>query len=274
MTGNIYDESQDLAGLSAKERQIVSYFSANEMVTVKVKDMILIHPCKRETANQILRRLNEKGWLQRLKRGIYATIPLSSSTSTPVVENGLVLAMDLFKPAFISGWSAAEHWGLTEQIFNSISVVTSSPQRKIDQTLGNCTFRIRTLSKNRFFGTQAVWFGSKSAEIADPSRTLIDILDLPGFGGGMRHTIDIVKKYWTSNFCNPDLLLQYAIRYNKGTVFKRLGFLAEKLNVEVPQEWIEKCQKNITKGVSTLDPSGSKKGEIISKWNLRINTPL
>ncbi len=274
MTVNLHIENQNLAGLSTKERQIVSDFSANEKVTVKVADIILIHPCKRETANQILRRLNKKGWLQRLKRGVYTTVPLSSSTSTPVVENGLVLAMDLFKPAFISGWSAAEHWDLTEQIFNSVSVVTSSPQRKVDQTLGNCTFRMRVLPKSHFFGTKAVWFGSKPVEMADPSRTLIDILDLPGFGGGMRHTIDIIKKYWTSNFCDPDLLLQYAVQYNKGTVFKRLGFLAEKLNAEVSQEWIQKCHRNITKGVSNLDPSGSKKGEIISKWNLRINTPL
>lgn len=274
MADNIYENPRDLAGLSTKERQIVSYFSANEKVTVKVEDIILIHTCKRETANQILRRLNKKGWLQRLKRGVYATVPLSSATPTPVVENGLVLAMDLFKPAFISGWSAAEHWDLTEQIFNSVSVITSSPQRKIDHIIGNCKFRTRVVSKNHFFGLKTVWFGSKSIQIADPSRTIVDILDMPSFGGGMRHTIDVVKQYWTSNFCNPDLLLKYAIQYNKGTVFKRLGFLVESIKAQVSKEWIQTCKENVTKGVSNLDPDGPKKGKIISKWNLRINTPL
>jgi len=274
MTGNISIDTDKLAGLSAQERQFMSYFSANETQTVTVEDILSLQPGKRETANQILRRLSKKGWLQRLKRGIYTLVPLSSSSSTPVVENALLLAMDIFKPAFISGWTAAEHWNLTEQIFNSISVITTTPQRKTEQVLGNCKFRTRTIPKSLFFGAKTVWFGSKSVEIADPSRTLIDILDLPSFGGGARHTVDIFKQYWTSNFRNPELLLEYATRYKKGTLFKRLGFLAEKFDVEVSQEWINTCEKNITKGVSELDPGGSKEGEIVSKWNLRINIPL
>ena len=263
-----------LAGLSIQERKIISTFAANEQTTVGPTDVMAIHPCKRETANRILGRMTQKGWLQRLKHGVYAVVPLSSSIPEPIVEETLALAMDIFRPAFISGWSAAEHWSLTEQIFNSISVVTMIKQRKTTHMIGNVRFRTRTLSKEKFFGQKTVWQGSKAISIADPSRMIIDILDLPRFGGGGRHTLDIVNQYWHSEKCDQNLLLEYALRYKRGTIFKRLGFLAEKLNAPVSEEWYETCRKNLSKGISYLDPDGPEKGRIVSKWNLCINIPL
>jgi len=267
-------KEKELAGLSTQERKIVSHFSALEQNTINADKLIKFHPCKRATANQILRRLSLKGWLQRLKYGEYAIVPLASTTATPAIENTWSLAVDLFKPAYISGWSAAEHWGLTEQIFNSVSVSTILPQRESVQLMGNIKFRTKILKKEHFFGTKKVWFGSKAVEIADPSRMLIDILDLPRFGGGGRHMIDIVRQYWQTDVCKPDLLLEYALRYKRGVVFKRLGFLTELFNAPISKEWLDTCHINISKGISYLDPDGPKKGKIISKWNLKINLPI
>ncbi|MBF0431390.1 MAG: type IV toxin-antitoxin system AbiEi family antitoxin domain-containing protein [Fibrobacteria bacterium] len=115
-------EKQIFAGLSTQERLIISHFTALEQSTINADKLIEFHHCKRATANQILRRLKRKGWLQRLKYGAYAIVPLSATTSAPAIENAWALAMDVFKPAYISGWSAAEHWDLTEQIFNTVSV--------------------------------------------------------------------------------------------------------------------------------------------------------
>jgi len=62
---------------------------------------------------------------------------------------------------------------------------------------------------------------------AAASRLLIDILDAPELGGGGRHTLDVVRAYWRSPHADADSLMQYAVRYGRGTVFKRLGYLAE-----------------------------------------------
>ena len=262
------------AGLSAQERKIISHFAAIEQNIIRSDDLIKLYHFKKKTANQILSRLSRKGWLQRLKRGIYTIVALSSSTPTPAIENLWPILLDIFKPAYISGWSAAEHWGLTEQIFNSISVVTLLPQRKNIQTIGGIKVRTRTIKKDFDFGVKKVWFGSSMVKIADPSRMIIDILDLPRFGGGGMHTIDVVEQYWNSDLCSPDLLLEYALKYNRGAIFKRLGFLAEKLNAPVSKNWIQLCHDHISKGLSNLDPDGAKTGGIVSKWNLRINLLL
>lgn len=267
-------KKHEFAGLSTQERKILSTFAANEQLTISPNDVMAIHPCKRETANRMLSRMTQKGWLQRLKHGVYTVVPLSSSIAEPIVEETLALAMDVFRPAFISGWSAAEHWNLTEQIFNSISVVTMTKQRKTNHMIGNVRFRTRSLSEKRFFGQKTVWQGSKAVEIADPNRMIIDILDLPRFGGGGRHTIDIVNQYYHSEKFDQNILIKYALRYGRGTIFKRLGFLAEEFNAPVSEEWYETCRTNLSKGISFLDPDGPSKGKIVSKWNLYINLPM
>lgn len=263
-----------LLGLSQKERELISLFTANEKVIVKAEDVVEVRQCSRETANKILNRLTHKGWLQRIKRGTYSIVPISSLSPNPMVEESWSLATQIFDPAYISGWSAAEHWDLTEQIFNTISLVTQKPQRKSIQKIGGVKCRVLVKELKYFFGLEKIWFGSNKVQIANPSRLIIDILDKPDFGGGGRHAIDVVREYWASEKSNPEQLLEYAVQYNKGVIFKRLGFLAERFDAPVTTEWIDRCKKSISAGVSSLDPSSPKKGKISSKWNLQINLPI
>lgn len=264
-----------LAGLSAHEREVVSLFAAEEKPSLGVEDLLRLRPEQdRAAAQQTLVRLCRKGWLHRLRRGTYALVPLSSLSATPVVEDAWPLAMDLFNPAFISGWSAAEHWDFTEQVFNTVAVVTTKPQRRVLLDSGGIRYRTRVVTKARFFGATTVWLGSKAVEVADPSRMIIDILDLPSFGGGARHAVDVVRAYWRSDLKNPALLLDYAKRYGRGAVFKRLGFLAETAHASVDEKWLHECREHMSAGVSNLDPDGPPRGKIVSRWRLRINIPI
>jgi predicted transcriptional regulator of viral defense system len=248
--------------------------TADEKVTITVDDILSVSPRSREGACQILSRLHKKGWLRRLRRGVYSVVPLSSMSATPAVEDPWALAMALFGPAFISGWSAAEHWDLTDQIFNTVSIVTAKPQRRADQVIGGVRFRTRSLPAKRFFGSLRIWSNSNPIMMADPSRTLIDILDSPRFGAGGRHVLDVAKAYWRSEHQDPDTLLQYAIRFGRGSVFKRLGFIAEHVNANVTDDWIETCHRHLTAGITRLDPDVPSTGPIATRWMLRINVPL
>lgn len=261
-------------GLSGKEREIISILTAKEKVKISTDDVIDIISCTRSSANQILSRLTKKGWLYRIKRGMYFTVPITSLSSNPIIEDLWPLAVKVFEPAYISGWTAAEHWNFTEQIFNSLSIVTQKRQRKSEQFISRVKIKVKVLKEEYFFGTKNLWFGSNKIQIADPSKLIIDILDMPEFGGGGRHVVDIVKSYWNSDIYNSELLLDYALRFGKGSVIKRIGFLAEYFKANVSKKWLENCQNNISAGISNLDPNSPPKGKILSKWNLRINIPI
>jgi predicted transcriptional regulator of viral defense system len=262
-----------LAGLSAQERHILGALVASEEAVVTADTLQRAQPMSRQTAYQVISRLHRKGWLRRVKRGVYAVVPVEARTPHPPIEAAWPLAMRLFAPCYIAGWSAAEHWGLTEQIFNSVSVVTGRPQRRGTQVLAGITFRTKAIPADRIFGTTTLWFGSNPVDVADPHRLLIDILDSPELGGGGRHTLDIVREYWRSSHHSPETLMAYAKRYARGTVFKRLGFAAESFG-DVGEAWLEECARHVTAGISQLDPAGAKSGRIVSRWRLRINLPV
>jgi predicted transcriptional regulator of viral defense system len=259
-------------GLSGHESEVLRHFTATEASTIRIDDVLTLFPGSRKLGSQILNRMAQKGWLQKIGAGVFRMIPLHATIQAPM-ENPWPVAMDLFKPAFLSGWTAAEHWDLTEQIFNSVSLVTGHPQHPATQTIGGIAFRTKTLPEHRRFGHKSIWTGGGKIEIADPHRLIIDILDDPSFGGGGRHTVDIIREYLRKGECDGSILLDYATRFDKGSVFKRLGFLMEALKAPLGEDWFESCRSHVTKGISELDPGAPKQGRIVSRWNLRINVP-
>lgn len=264
---------KEIRGLSTRERSLLGEFMRKGRVTVTGEDVAKELNISRPLANKILLRLERKGWLQRGRRGSYIFVPLSSLSPETMPEDPWALAMELFAPCFISGFTAAEYWELTEQIFNTIVVYSSRPQRSTTQKLANVIFRIHRIPESGLFGTKKVWRNNIPALIADPHRTLIDVLDYPELGGGGRHMLDIAHAYWKGGKADPGRLLQYAMRLKRGVIFKRLGFTAESWG-DVTQEWLQTCRDHVSAGISKLDPSGSDKGRILTRWRLRINLPL
>src|SRR5262249_55855438 len=88
----------------------------------------------RSEAAKLLARWNEQGWVKRLRRGSYAPVPISAFGQEQVLEDPWIIVPNLFAPAAIGGWSAAEHWGLTEQLFRSTCVLTARPVRQKEIT--------------------------------------------------------------------------------------------------------------------------------------------
>jgi predicted transcriptional regulator of viral defense system len=79
------------------------------------------------------------------------------------------------------------NWGLTEQVFRDIVIITARSVRASKQTVQGTPFRLKQRPAELHFGTQTVWRRRQRVMVSDPSRTVADILDDPGLGGGIRH---------------------------------------------------------------------------------------
>lgn len=260
-------------GLGAIERSALRALAALEQPVISSADVMRATAYDRVSSNLLLSRLARKGWLHRLRRGVYALVPLSSASNTPVLQDPLAAAMELFAPCYVSGWTAAHHWGLTEQLFNSIVVYSARPQRRSEHLIGGITYRVRHVPERAIFGTTRIWSGPTPVEMASVHRTMIDALDVPHMAGGGRQVLDIAAAYWERRDARPDDLLTLAERLGRRTVFKRLGFTAE--NFAVPSSaWVARCQEQMSTGVSLFDPEGPRRGPIVSRWRIRINVPL
>jgi predicted transcriptional regulator of viral defense system len=259
----------ELAGLGKSSRQKLSRLSrAFKDAPFSVAQALPILELNKEQTSRFLTALANHGWAKRLKRGHYFLVPIEASDPEPVADDPWFVAANIFSPCYISGWSAAEHWGFTEQIFKSVYVITSKKLKKRAQTLGGADFVIKTTKTNLIFGSTTVWKGKVKALVADPTKLIIDLLDSPESGGGIGHVIQILKAYLKSTHRSPEKLLKYAIKQSNGAVIKRLGYLLEKL---APEEikTISELKNLISKGYSKLDPNLKSK-KIITRWRIWI----
>lgn len=221
----------------------------------------------RVDAAKLLSRWAAQGWLQRMRRGIYIPVPLESERADSSPEDSWVIAEAAFAPCFISGWSAAEHWGLTEQVFRTLLVSTTRRLRNREPKMGGVGFRLRTVSEKEFFGLKIIWRGRTRVKVSDPSRTIIDLLSDPSLGGGLRSSADMLQNYLASKeYRNIGQLLSYAETFGVGAVFKRLGYLLERFAPE-EREVIARCARSLTKGNAKLDPALPAK-KLVTAWRL------
>src|SRR5262249_44933428 len=149
----------------------------------------------REHAAKLLARWATKGWLSRIKRGLYIPVPLESTTSDIALEHPWAIAEKLFHPCYIGGWSAAEYWGLTEQLFRTLVILTTERPKNRMPVINDTEFLVHTISKLAMFGLKIIWQEKIKVLISDPTRTILDFLIHPKLGGGIRTTTDMLKEY-------------------------------------------------------------------------------
>ena len=162
-----------------------------------------------------LARWTKQGWLRRVGRGAYLPASLDSLGSEHVLDDPWVLVPALFSPAYVGGRAAAQHWDLTEQIFNDVVVFTSNTVREKSQ--------------------------------------IIDMLNDPTIGGGIQQVSDCLAEYFKRPDREDKRLIAYADKLGNGAVFKRLGFLAE--GRDDTSDLLSACAQRLTKGNARLDPT-------------------
>ncbi len=261
--------SNSLSGLKKNNRALLATIvrtAKNNSITVEQVSHIL--KVSRVRAAQILARLTKLGWLSRVRQGLYLPVPLEATSSDVIIEEPWLLAQKLYAPCYIGGWSAAQYWNLTEQIFKTIIVMTTKKVGNRSPVIKNSEFAIRTISNESLFGLSTVWLGSNKVELSDATRTIVDLLNAPKLGGGINSVSEIVTEYLKSEYFKPQLLLEYIDKLGNKTVYKRLGFLL--VNIAPAQtQLILSCKERISKGPSKLDPDVNS-SNFSTYWNLWI----
>src|SRR4030043_2027161 len=261
-----------ISGLGKIDRQRLSETIRRTKGGISVSEAAEVLGVSASDAAKMLARWTNKGWLSRVKRGLYVRGALESLSADIPLEDAWIIAERLFAPCYIGGWSAAEYWDLTEQIFRTIIVMTAKKPRDRNPNFKGTTFLLRTVQKKVMFGLKSVWRKEIKALVSDPTRTIVDVLSDPQLGGGIRSTVDIFRNYLKSENKNMDLLIEYASRLGNGAVFKRLGFLLERFGPNEAQA-IEACRSKLTKGNSKLDPKLAAE-KLITRWRLWLHRSM
>jgi predicted transcriptional regulator of viral defense system len=260
-------------GISAENRALLERLHRELPNAFDIDDAAEVLALDAHHARRLLAYLARRGWLSRVRRGLYVTVPLDTRRPGEWTGDPWVVAERLFSPCYIGGWSACEHWGLTEQTFRTVLVVTAKAIRERSQLIQGTPFRLTRRSEDKHFGLDVVWRGQVRVNISDPSRTIVDLLDDPTLGGGIRSVADVLYEYLVDEYRDDDRLIEYADRLGNRAVFKRLGFLLEHMNLD-GERLSEAALKRRSAGLATLDPSVDNKGQIVRRWGIRANATL
>lgn len=234
---------------------------------VRIEDAVKVLGISRHQAAKSLAGWENRHWLKRLRRGLYAPIPLSLTAKENVLEDPWTLVPELFAPGYIGGATAAHHWDLTEQIFRTVFVYTTRHVRTKKETIQSFSFHLRHIGEDRMFGTSTLWRGRTKILLSDVHRTVVDLFDDPSAGGGIRHVEGCFRSYLQAKEVDLARLLDYTQRLGNGAVFKRLGFLGERLHA--PADFLEVCAQRLTKGNAKLDPT-LPTPRLVKRWRLAV----
>ena len=223
--------------------------------------------CSYKFAKILANSLLRKKWITGIKRGLYLIIPLSAGTKSQYTEHEFVIASCLISPSYIAYWSALNYHRLTEQTPLTVFVVT--PKRIKNRTVLGIRYNFVTVDSRKFFGFNSVRIGAYSTNISNIEKSLVDALDHPEYCGGI---IEIAKCLWNAKEkISLEKIITYSIKMNNGTIFKRLGYLLEKLNFGIDENIVEKIRRRISAGMTSLDPTIGPNGVYNTKWNLMVN---
>jgi predicted transcriptional regulator of viral defense system len=257
------------AGISGRSREQLARLTARGRQIVSVDDAVERLGLARSDAAKILGRWAEQGWLRRVRRGLYIAVPVDVERPDLWTGNPLVIATAVWSPCYFTGWTAGNHWGLTEQVFQTIVVRTSDRVRSPRQTLLDQRYLVGNVAAERMsWGIRSEWLEDTKVNFADEARVIVDVLDDPGIGGGIRHCADMLETYLVEH--DRELLLEYAEELGNAAVVKRLGYLCDVLHL-ADERFLRACEDRLSTGIARLDPGARKGGRRNGRWRVQVN---
>ncbi len=263
---------RDIRTLGDTEARLLLTLASQNKQVFTTADARAIVGGPRHRVNKMLARLSEKRWVCRLRRGLYLILPFEAGVEGTYTVHPFRIVPHLATPHAIAYWTALHYYGYTEQIPGTIFVSTTARRGSTTFTIEELgiTYRFVVLTSRKFFGRRRIWIEGKEVFITDRAKTVVDCLDHPEYCGGIVEAAKGLYEALTREDFPPQSLTEYADRMGNRAIFKRLGYLAELLDLPVGGE-IEHWRRALSAGYTLLDPLAGDHGPYNHRWRLRLN---
>lgn len=259
--------------LSKTESKLILDLEWRGQRTVTHEDLRSALGASDDYARVIAHRLVQKGWLERLRPGLYQLIPADRGREGVPDQNPLAAGAVLVEPYFYSFGTACTHHGFTEQVFAEVYVACRV--RRSAVTIRGKRYVLVTLPENQFFGFEEADVLGQPVMMATRERAVLDALDRPQYAGGIGEVSRIVRK--AASAISWPKLIDLAGRWNESALIQRLGFLLDLHAIEVPKTARKRIlsMKNQRSNV-LVGPRKTWRtsGKLDQTWGVVQNVPL
>ncbi|MFQ5750865.1 MAG: type IV toxin-antitoxin system AbiEi family antitoxin domain-containing protein [bacterium] len=255
-------------GLSKKESFLISSLARENRKIFTAED---VKAMVGDSATRIIHHLVKKKWILKLKRGLYAIVPLEIGVkgAESFAMHSFIIGSKLVEPYYIGYWSALNYYGFSDQIPATTFIATPKAKKKIE--IMHNTYLFVQLGEKKFFGSVNIDVEGEKVRISDENKTIADCLDHPEYCGG----IDEIAKsiFFSKEEMDFRKVRAFTMKMSNMTILKRLGYILEVSGLLGEYKGIfENVQ--LSKGYSLLDPISPKQGSYNDKWGLLINYKL
>ena len=235
--------------ISKRESQLITNIERRDMVVFTPTDIRRFLNLSGVNASRIIQNMNNKGLIKRVERGKYIlTVTLNELDVYEIVS-------ELFKPSYISFWSALHFHSMTDQVPRTVFLATTRRKRAL--RLQGQTIRYVTIKEQMFFGYERLG----KVVVSDPEKTVIDCLRHPEYSGGIPQVYRALSKD-----LDLERLVEYCTRTGSSAIASRLGYILEKKKITFRKDDLKCMVTTYTKldvECEPIDPD--------PKWKLYVN---
>ncbi|MQY78887.1 MAG: transcriptional regulator, partial [Bacteroidetes bacterium] len=218
--------------ISYRSSELLNVLNEQKKDFFTLKDaMDILSGKENTTVRKLLSDMTKRGVIMRIKGGLYHCIPYEQKPDKYFPNWHLTAeAITLPKDYYIGFYSALDIYGLITQPSMVEQVVTKEQVKPKNQKVKNVRFEFITLGESRFFGYKKQWIDDfHKVNCSDLEKTFLDCLYRPDYAGGI---IEITKAlYKIREKLQQHKFQEYLEKFDTQTVYKRLGFLMEQLNL-------------------------------------------
>ena len=258
--------------LSKNEAKLVLDLEWRGQKTVTLKDLRAGLGASDEYARYLAHRLVHKGWLERLRPGLFQLIPAARGREAVADTNPLAAGSVVTQPYFFSFGTACTHHGLTEQVFAEIYI--SCRERRRPEVIRGTSYIFAYMRETRFFGFEETSVLGDAVQMATPERALLDALDRPNYAGGIGEVSRMLAR--SISRLRPDRLTEILERWGESALAQRLGYLADVHGTELPpglRPTLERLVRPDSKLLLGPRTRWGTSGALARTWNIIENVP-
>jgi len=259
--------------LSENEAKVVLDLEWRGQKTVTLADVRAALDASDAYARYVAHRLVKKGWLERLRPGLFQLVPAERGREGVADTHPLAAGAVLVEPYFFSFGTACSHLRLTEQSFSEV-YIACRVRRRPEMIRGKRYIFVQ-LPAERYFGHEETPVLGQVVRMATVERALLDALDRPRYAGGIGEVSLMVRR--GSERVSWDRLLDFAERWQQSAIVQRLGHLLDMHGADVPLA----VRRQLLGLVSPKSKThlGSRRrwgtaGRLARPWNVIENVPV
>ncbi|CAD5243348.1 type IV toxin-antitoxin system AbiEi family antitoxin domain-containing protein [Thermococcus camini] len=207
-----------------------------------------------------LSSLSKKGYLTRLKKGLYL---VNEGPGSPSIKNPYRIALAIF-PGYIAFSSALRLYDLLD--YEPFTIFVATPRKSGERTIGEYTIKAVAL------GEKATGMTLKDGIYTSTlAKTFFDCFYKPRYCGGYS---EITKAFYEAEKLDWDEFLGYFERFASDSLCQRTGYVLEllknELGIDIPERVLDYLRGRV-RSWTKLVPTLPSRGRSIKGWKVIDN---